>query len=295
MRYFVTGATGWIGSAVVPELLGAGHEVIGLARNDAGRATLEELGVEAWPGDLGDPASLAAGAAASDGVVHLAYHHDFSQMEEAARLDLAAIEAMGDALTGTGRPLLIASGMLGLAPDRVGTEHDQPDPTAHPRIANAAAVLALADRGVRPLVVRFAPTVHGAGDHGFVAVLVQIARERGVAGYVDDGTNRWSAVHRTDAARLVRLALDDAPAGTVVHAVAEEGVEGRAIAEAIGTGLGLPVTSIPLDRASEHFGWLGMVFAADAAASNDITRELLGWDPQEITLVEDIAAHYLAG
>lgn len=295
MRYFVTGATGWIGSAVVPELLGAGHDVVGLARNDPARATLDALGVEAWPGDLDDPASLAAGAAASDGVVHLAYHHDFSQMEEAARLDLAAIEAIGDALAGTGRPLLIASGTLGLTSDRVGTEHDRPDPSAHPRVANAAAVLALAERGVRPLVVRFAPTVHGAGDHGFVSVLVQIARERGVAGYVDDGTNRWSAVHRNDAARLVQLAIDGAPSGSVLHAVAEEGVTGRAIAEAIGAGLGLPVTSIPLDRASEHFGWLGMIFAADVPASNHVTRELLGWEPQEITLVEDIAANYLAG
>jgi len=294
MRYFVTGATGWIGSLVVAELKARGHDVVGLARTDDARQTLEEAGVEPWEGDLTDPGSLAAGAGSTDGVVHLAYHHDFTQMEEAARLDRAAIEAMGAALEGSGRPLLIASGTLGLAPGRVGTEHDMPAATAHPRSVNAEATLALADRGVRSLVVRFAPTVHGAGDHGFVATLVQVARERGVSAYIGEGTNRWPAVHRHDAARLVRLALEDAPAGSVLHAVAEEGVETRAIAEAIGTGLDLPVRSVPAEDAVGHFGWIGPIFAADAPAANEITSSLLGWEPREIRLIDDVALHYTA-
>ncbi len=289
MRVFVTGASGWIGSAVVPELLAAGHRVVGLARSDAAAAAVTALGAEVRRGGLDDPDGLAAGAADSDGVVHLAYHHDFSQMEEAARLDRAAVDAVGAALAGTGRPLLIASGLLGLAQGRPGTERDRPDPSVHPRIATAQAVLDLADRGVRPLVARFAPTVHGAGDHGFTAVLVGVARERGVSAYVDDGAARWPAVHRGDAARLVRLAVESAPAGTVLHAVGEEGVPTREIAEAIGKGLGLPVESVPADSALEHFGWIGRFFGADCPASSDLTRELLGWEPTGPTLLDDLA------
>lgn len=289
MRVFVTGASGWIGSAVVPELLEAGHKVVGLARSDAAAAAVTALGAEVHPGTLDDPASLRDGAAAADGVVHLAYRHDFSRIAEAAATDLRAIETLGAALEGTGRPLVVASGALGLAPGRVGTEEDRPDPSAHPRIAGAQAALALGARGVRSSVVRFAPTVHGTGDPGFVAVLVGIAREAGVSGYVGDGTNRWPAVHRLDAAHLVRLALESAPPGSVVHAVAEEGLPARTIAEAIGRGLGVPVASVPAGRAADHFGWLGRFFAADCPASSRLTRELLDWRPTHAGLVEDLA------
>jgi nucleoside-diphosphate-sugar epimerase len=293
IRIFVTGASGWIGSAVVPELLDAGHKVVGLARSDAAAAAIAALGAEVQRGGIDDLDSLRSGAAASDGVVHLAYNHDFSRMEQAAQTDLAAIEAIGTTLAGTDRPLLIASGTLGLARGRVGTEQDRPDLGAHPRIASADAALALAARGVRSSVVRFAPTVHGAGDHGFVAVLVAIARDKGISGYIGDGTNRWPAVHRLDAAHLVRLAVDDAPAGSVLHAVGEPGVQTRDIAEAIGHGLGVPVASVPVEEASEHFGWLGRFFAVDGPASNDLTRELLGWQATHEGLVADLmAGHY---
>ncbi len=293
MRVFVTGASGWIGSAVVPELLNAGHRVLGLARSDTAAATLAALGAEVHRGDLDDPESLRAGAAASDGVVHLGYHHDFSAMEAAARLDLAAIDALGGALEGSGRPLVVAAGILGLAPGRVATERDEPDPAAHPRVAGVRAALAFAARGVRPSAVRLPPTVHGAGDHGFVAFLVRVAREKGVSAYIGDGENRWPAVHRLDAASLVRLALDHAPAGVALHATAEEGVPTRAIAEAIARGLDLPLVSIPADRAADHFGWLGRFFGADAPAASTATRELLGWKPAQPGLIEDLdAGHY---
>jgi nucleoside-diphosphate-sugar epimerase len=293
MRIFVTGASGWIGSAVVPELLDAGHQVLGLARSDASAASIAALGADVHRGGLDDPDSLRAGAAASDGVVHLAYNHDFSAMAQAAQTDRQAIEALGATLEGTGAPFLIASGALGLTTGRAATEHDMPDPSHHPRIANAQAALDFATRGVRSSVVRFAPTVHGAGDHGFMAVLVAIARDKGVSAYIDDGTNRWPAVHRQDAAAVVARAVDDAPAGSVVHAIAEQGVPTRAIAEVIGRQLGLPVVSVPAEQASEHFGWLGGFFAADCPASSDLTRQLLGWEPTHPGLIEDLeAGHY---
>ena len=293
MRIFVTGASGWIGSAVVSELLTGGHRVVGLARSDSSAAVVEGLGAEVLRGDLDDLDSLHAGAAGSDGVIHLGYNHDFSRMEAAAQTDLQAVEAFGTALEGTNRPLVIASGTLGLAPGRIGTEQDRPAPNAHPRIASATAALALADRGVRSSIVRFSPTVHGDGDHGFVAVLVAIARDKGVSGYLDDGANRWPAVHRLDAARLVRLTVEDAPAGSVLHAVADTGVPTRVIAEAIGRGLDVPVVSIPAERADDHFSWLGRFFGADAPASNTLTRELLGWEPTQPGLIEDLdQGHY---
>jgi nucleoside-diphosphate-sugar epimerase len=293
MRVFVTGASGWIGSAVVPELLNAGHEVVGLARSDAAAASIAALGADVHRGGLDDPDSLAAGAAASDGVVHLAYNHDFSSMGQAAETDRQAIEAIGAALEGTGRPLLVASGTLGLSTGRPATERDMPDPSGHPRIANAQAALAFAARGVRSSIVRFAPTVHGAGDHGFVAVLVGIARDKGVSAYIGDGTNRWPAVHRLDAAALVGRAVDDAPAGSVLHGIAEQGVPTRAIAETIGRQLDVPVVSVAAEQASDHFGWLGGFFAADSPASNDLTRELLGWEPTHPGLIEDLEeGHY---
>ena len=292
MRIFVTGASGWIGSAVVPELQAAGHEVVGLARSDAAAKAVANAGAEVVRGELADLDLLRATAAGSDGVVHLGYVHDFSRMPEAAATDRAAIETFGTALAGSGRPLLIASGVLGLASGRAGTEQDRPDPAVHPRVANAELTLAFAEQDVRAIVVRFAPTVHGAGDHGFVARLVQIARERGASGYVGDGANVWPAVHRADAARLVRLAVDAAPAGAVLHAVAEEGVPTRAIAEAIGRGLDLPVGP----AAPEEFGWLGAFFAADCPTSSAITRQQLGWSPEHPGLVADLdAGHYFAG
>jgi len=213
MRVFVTGASGWIGSTVVSELLTSGQQVVGLARSDAAAARVTRLGAEVLRGDLDDLDSLRAGAASSDGVVHLGYNHDFSRMAQAARTDLQAIDAIGTILAGTGRPLVIASGTLGLAPGRVGTEQDVPDIRSHPRVASAQAAQAMAERGVRSVIVRFAPTVHGEGDHGFMATLVAIARDKGVSGYIDDGANRWPAVHRLDAGSLVRLAVIDAPAG----------------------------------------------------------------------------------
>ena len=293
MRIFVTGATGWIGSAVVPELLDAGHQVLGLARSEAAAASLTELGAEVQRGDLDDLDSLHAGAVASDGVVHLGYRHDFTQIQAAAQTDLAAITTIGKALEGGDRPFVVASGVLGLVADRVATEQDEPDPGVHPRIAGVQAALSFATRGVRASSVRFAPTVHGPGDHGFIAVLVGIARAKGVSGYLEDGSNHWPAVHRLDAARLVRLAVDNAPAGAALHAVAEEGVPTRAIAEAIGRGLGLPVVSIPADQAGDHFGWMGRLFGIDSRASSAATRQRFGWDPVHPGLIADLdAGHY---
>ena len=293
MRIFVTGGSGWIGSAVIPELLSAGHKVLGLARSDTAAASVAALGAEVHRGDLNDPDSLRAGAAASDGVIHLGYSHDFSQLEAAAQTDLAAINAIGAELEGTGRPLVVASGVLGLASGRVATERDLPAPGIHPRIAGLQAAMSLATRGVRASSVRFAPTVHGPGDHGFMAVLVGIAREKGFSAYIDDGSNRWSAVHRLDAANLVRLALDGAPSGAAMHAIAEEGVPTRAIADAIGRGLDLPVVSLPADRAGDHFGWMARLFALDGQASNSATRHQFGWNPTQPGLIADLdAGHY---
>jgi nucleoside-diphosphate-sugar epimerase len=243
-------------------------------------------------GDLEDLTLLRAQAADSDGVVHMAFRHDIAftgDFAGAAASDLAAIEALGDALAGTGNPLVIASGTLGLKPGGVGTERDLPDPSANPRIANAFATLELAKRDVRSVVIRFAPTVHGEGDHGFIATLVGIARDSGVSGYLEDGANRWPAVHRSDAADLVHRAVESAPAGSVLHATAEDGVTTKAIAEAIGAQLGVPVESIPAERAG-HFSFLAGFFGMDAPASSDITRELLGWNPTGPTLIEDIEA-----
>ena len=293
MRVFVTGASGWIGSAVVSELLKTGHQVLGLARSDTAAAAVTALGAEVHRGSLDDLDSLRAGAATSDGVVHLGYNHDFSHMEAAAQTDLQALDAIGATLAGSGQPLVIASGVLGLAPGRIATERDVPDPSLHPRIAGAQAALSLTTRGVRSSMVRFAPTVHGAGDHGFMATLVGIARDKGVSGYIDDGTNRWPAVHRLDAGNLVRRAVEDAPAGSVVHAIAEEGVPTRAIAEAIGRGLDVPVVSVPAEQASDHFGWLARLFGTDSRASNELTRQLLGWEPTHPRLISDLEdGHY---
>ncbi|MGI4814517.1 MAG: SDR family oxidoreductase [Janthinobacterium lividum] len=296
MRILVTGASGWIGSASVKELISAGHHVLGLARNGESAAKIAKLGAEVVRGSLDDLASLRGAAQLVEGVVHLGYNHDFSQMAAAAQTDRAAIEAFADVLQGTGGPLLIASGTLGLAPGRVGTEADTPRAETHPRIANAAYTLSLADRGIRSMVVRFAPTVHGAGgDHGFVAVLARIAREKRISGYIGEGQNRWPAVHRLDAGKLVQLAIDKATPGSVLHAVAEEGVATRDIATALGQFLDVPVESIPVEQAQAHFDWLGMFFGADAPASSARTRSLLGWEPAHGTLLEDIAGGHYPG
>jgi nucleoside-diphosphate-sugar epimerase len=290
MRVFVTGASGWIGSAVVTELLTAGHEVLGLARSDRSADAVTALGARVHRGSLDDVESLRAGAEQADGVVHLGYHHDFSEMELAARLDRSAIEAFGDVLAGTDGPLVIASGVVGLGGGGLATERDTPDPASHVRVANAAAALALADRGVRSMAARFAPTVHGPGDHGFVATLVDLARRHGFAGYIEDGANHWPAVHRRDAAVLVRLGVESAPAGSVLHAVDEEGIPTREIAEAIGRSVGVPARSVPAAQAAEHFGWLGGFFGMDSVVSSALTRDLLGWKPVQPGLIAVIDA-----
>ena len=305
MRVFVTGASGWIGSAVVPELIGAGHEVIGLARSDASAAALSAAGAKAQRGTIDDLDSLRDATAASDGVIHLAFKHDIAfsgGFQGAADADRRAVEAFGEALVGSDRPFVIASGTIGLGPGRVANERDGngPDPAVaalgggpQTRRATAELVLSLASRGVRSSVVRLPPTVHGQGDHGFVATLVGIARDRGVSGYIGDGSNRWPAVHRIDAAHLFRLALEKAPAGSTLHAVADEGVPIRDIAEVIGRHLDLPVVAISPEDAAEHFAWLAGFLAADSPASSALTRELVGWQPTHPGLIDDLdQGHY---
>jgi nucleoside-diphosphate-sugar epimerase len=292
MRIFVTGASGWIGSAVVPELLDAGHEVVGLARSDASADALAAASAEVHRGSLEDLESLRVGAAKADGVIHLAFIHDFSRYEQSVGADQRAIETIGAALEGTDRPLVIASGVAAIAWSGVATEEDPFSPD-FPRAAAARATLALAERGVRSSVVRLPPSVHGQGDDGFVPTLIQTARVRGRSGYIGDGANRWPAVHRNDAARLFRLAVEQAPAGSVLHAVADEGVPTRTIAEVIGRRLELPVVSIPPEQASEHFGWLGRFFAIDSAASSTLTRQRLAWEPTHPGLIADLEeGHY---
>jgi nucleoside-diphosphate-sugar epimerase len=293
MRVFITGATGFIGSAIVPELIDAGHEVVGLTRSDDGAAALAAAGVEPYRGSLEDLDGLRNGAAASDGVIHCAYIHDFSQMEAAAAADRRAVETFGEALEGTDRPLVITSGTALVSPGRLATERDMGDAQAHPRAATQQVALSLASAGVRVSIVRPAPTVHGEGDHGFVAMLIGIAREKGASAYIGDGSNRWPAVHRLDAGHLYRLAFEAAPAGSILHAVAEDGVPTREIAEAIGRHLDVPVVSIDRDDAAEHFGFLGAFFGLDAPASNELTRELLGWEPTQPGLIADLdQGHY---
>jgi nucleoside-diphosphate-sugar epimerase len=295
MRVFVTGASGFIGSAVVPELLGAGHRVIGLARSEASAKALAAAGADVLRGDLDDPKSLRAGVAESEGVIHLGFNHDFINFEAALKTDHDAIYAIGSALEGSGRPLVIASGTALLAPGRLATEELPFDAKAHPRSANAVMALGFAQRGVRVSFVRLAPTVHGEGDHGFVARLVEIAREKQVSGYLGDGMNRWNAVHRLDAAPLFRLALEKAQPGAILHAVGEEGVPTRTIAQIIGAKLGLPLASIAPEAAGAHFGWLARFFALDVPASSRLTRERMGWNPTHCGLVEDLeAGHYFA-
>jgi nucleoside-diphosphate-sugar epimerase len=295
MRVFVTGASGWIGSAVVPELIAAGHEVTGLARSDASAAALTSAGAAVQRGNLDDVESLRAGARASDAVIHLAYIHDFSQFDENARIDLQAIQAIGAELEGSDKPFVITGGTAALTPGQVSTERDTvaPDHPLRARAVSEEAALALADKGVRVSTVRLAPTVHGDGDHGFMSTIISVAREKGVSAYVGDGSNRWPAVHRLDAAHLFRLAVENAPAGSVLHGIADEGVSLRAVAEVIGRHLDVPVTALAPEDSAGHFGWLGHLLAADIPSSSTLTRELLAWQPMQPGLVEDLEkGHY---
>jgi nucleoside-diphosphate-sugar epimerase len=291
MRVFVTGASGFIGSAVVSELIDAGHQVVGLARSDSSAQALKAAGAQVHRGDLDDVEGLRTGAQSADGVIHLAFNHDFTAYNGAAETDRRAIDALGEVLAGSDRPFVVTSGLAGFAPGRTVTEDDAADPNS-PRASERAA-LAFTARGVRVSVLRLPPTVHGEGDHGFVPRLIDIAREKGVSAYPGDGSNRWPAVHRFDAARLFRLALEASPAGARLHAIGDEGVPVRDIAGVIGRGLALPVTAVSPEKAADHFGWLGGFFSLDVAASSTWTRQQLGWQPTHIKLIEDLEqGHY---
>jgi nucleoside-diphosphate-sugar epimerase len=290
MKLFVTGATGFIGSAIVHDLLAAGHQVLGLARSDAGAVALAAAGAEVHRGDLGDLDSLARGAAAADGVIHTAFVHDFTKLAAAGATDLAAVEALGAALVGSGRPLVVTSGLAHFVGGRITTEDDAADPAARAshRIASEVATLALAARGVRAQLVRLPPSVHGDGDHGFVPALIAVARATGVSAYVGDGRNRWPAVHRLDAARLFRRAAESGAAGGRYHGCAEEGVPMADIAAVIGRRLGLPVASRSPAEAAGHFGWIGGFAAIDCPASSARTQAELGWRPSGPGLLADL-------
>ncbi|HEY0104532.1 MAG TPA: SDR family oxidoreductase [Rhizomicrobium sp.] len=288
MRVFVTGASGFIGSAVVPELIAAGHQVAGLARSDANAQAIAAMGAQVRWGTLQDLDALRSAAAGADGVIHLAFIHDFSKFAENGQIDKRAIEAMGEALAGTGKPFVVTSGVGLLAPGRLATEHDASrSGDGIPRVSETAA-FAFASRGVRATAVRL-PQVHGGeGKAGFVGYLYEIAREKRVSAYVGEGTDRWAAAHRLDVARVYRLALEKGVAGAAYHAVGDEGVPMRMIAEVIGRQLDVPVVSIPLEQAGAHFGFLAMFAGLDMPASSMLTQQWLGWTPTEIGLIEDI-------
>jgi nucleoside-diphosphate-sugar epimerase len=311
MRVFVTGASGWIGRGLVPELIAAGHTVTGLARSEAAARALQAAGAEARPGSLDDLGTLRDAAASSDGVIHLAFKHDIAfagDFAGATKADRAAIEALGETLAGTGRPFVIASGILavlGLEPGVIATERDGlaagpgdgdvPIAGANDRVANAHYTLALAERGVRSSVVRLPPATHGDGDNGFVPTAIGFAREKGAAAYIGDGANRWPSVHRDDAARLFRLALESAPAGSVLHAVGDEGVPIREVAEIFAAQLNVPAVSVTLGQAGDYVGWLGRFWGFDGPASAQLTRDLLGWEPTGPGLIADLKqGHYFA-
>ncbi|TKC96332.1 SDR family oxidoreductase [Polyangium fumosum] len=286
MRIFLTGASGFIGSAIVPELVRAGHRVLGLARSDASAERLVAAGVDVHRGSLTDLDGLRRGAAACDGVIHCAFSHDdFNDYAGNCEKDRGAIEALGSALVGSDRPLVIASGLARFTRGHVATDDETPDTsTGGLRTASERLAFSFASRGVRVSSLRLPPSVHGDGDHGFVPMLIEIARKTGRSGYVGEGENRWPAVHRIDAARLFVLALEKAPAGARLHAVGDEGIPTRDIADVIGRKLGLPVESVP----APHFGWLGAFFALDTPASSALTQERFGWKPEQAGLLADL-------
>nr|HEX4313388.1 SDR family oxidoreductase [Kofleriaceae bacterium] len=294
MRIFITGAAGWVGSAVVRELVAARHQVTGLARSDANAAKLTAAGAAVHRGNLDDLDSLRAGAAAAEAVVHCGFNHDFANYAAAAQTDLHAIEALAGALVGTNRTLLVTSGTALLAPGRLAVESDAAVAGPMPRRSEQAA-LPFASQGVRVGIVRLPPTVHGAGDHGFVPILVTTARDKRAAAYVGDGANRWPAVHVSDAGRLYKQAIERpfAP-GTAFHAVAEDGIAMRDIAGVIGRKLGVPVTSVAAgDAAAAHFGWFAHFAGLDAPASSARTRDQLAWQPTGPQLIADLEANYV--
>jgi nucleoside-diphosphate-sugar epimerase len=311
MRVLVTGASGWTGRGLVPELITAGHSVTGLARSDAAAKALLAAGTQVRSGSPDDLETLREAAASSDGVIHLAFKHDIAFTGDyagATGADRRAIDTFGEALVGTDKPFVIASGILGvlgLAPGVLATERDglatkagdrdAPISGAQGRLGNAHHTLALADRGVRSSVVRLPPATHGDGDNGFIPTAIGFAREKGAAAYVGDGANRWPAVHRDDAAHLFRLALESAPAGSVLHAVGDEGVPIREVADVVASHLNVPAVSVTPERAGDYMGWLARFWALDGPASAQITRDLLGWQPRYPALIADLTqGHYFA-
>jgi nucleoside-diphosphate-sugar epimerase len=294
MRVFVTGATGFIGSAIVRELIDAGHKVLGLARSDKAAGSLTAAGAEVQRGSLEDLESLRSGAADTDAVIHTAFIHDFHNYAPAAEADRRAIETLGAALAGSDRPLVVTSGtLLAQRQGRLATEDNAQNPS-FPRKSEEAA-LGATERGARASIVRLPPSVHGKGDHGFVPALINIAREKGVSAYIGDGLNRWPAVHRLDAAHLYRLVIEKGSARANYHAIADEGVPVRDIAEIIGRRLNLPVVSKSREEAASHFGWLAHFLAIDGPASSAQTQRQLGWRPVQPSLTSDLdAEHYFA-